>query len=214
IHTPTVTSFGEKYGISRQHCRYEDLLTDDIDFIIINSPNDMHLEQVRLAVEAGKPCLVQKPMARNLAEAEEMVRIVRNHGVKAGIVLDEIAKPINHQIRDMIQNGIIGTPCLIHTCYTHDTYLKTPPSSDNWRYDPSRVGGAAFIQLAIHHINLIAWLLGKEVTEVSALGRCGHTVFEDETTVAVAAFSEGAVASFSASYATNGIHITVHGTQG
>jgi len=205
---------GDRAGIHRRHQRFEDLLTGDIDFIIINSPNHMHLEQVSLAAAGGKHCLVQKPMARTLAEAREMVEIAADHGIKLGVTMFELGKPVHHQVKAMVQSGWLGAPTLIQACSAHDIYLRDPPEPGNWRRDPEKVGGGAFIQLAVHQINLAAWILEKDILSVSTTATRGRTVFEDETTVATALFRDGPTAHFAASYAADLYAFSICGTRG
>ena len=154
-------------------------------------------------------------MARNLAESERMLAVVRSAGVKAGVATRELGNPLHHQLRAMIRDGVIGRPCLVQALHARDLYLKEPPPEDHWRRDPAKAGGGAFLQLAIRHLNLAAWLLGQPVSRVTALSTAGNTVFpKDETTVASALFADGAAATFSASYATSGDQFAVHGTEG
>ena len=198
-------AFGAEWGIPRRHSRYSDLVADDLDFLILNTPNHLHLEQTETAAWSGKPCLVQKPVTRNLAEAERMLAVARSSGIKIGACMMELGSPLNHQVRAMIRDGVIGKPCLVQAMSAHDFYLKSPPPEDNWRRDPAKVGGAAFIQLAVHQLNLAAWMLGERIRRVSALSTSGNTVFAgDETTVASALLADGTAATFSASYATSG----------
>jgi predicted dehydrogenase len=205
---------GERYGIARRFHRFEELLTDDVDFVIVNSPNHVHLEHVRTAVGAGKACLVQKPMAPTLSVAEEMVRAAADRGVPLGVTMFELGKPLHHQVREMVRSGWLGAPTLVQSISAHDIYLKDPPEPGDWRRNALKVGGGAFIQLAIHHVNLAAWILGREVEKVSAVGARRDTVFEDEATLASVLFEGGTPGHFAASYAADLYSFAICGTEG
>src|SRR5262245_60075255 len=72
----SAAGFAEAYGAEgcRAHASYEALATDpDVDVVYVASPHSMHLEHARLALDAGKHVLCEKPLTLNLAEAEEMV---------------------------------------------------------------------------------------------------------------------------------------------
>ena len=194
---------GERLGRARRHAAFEELLADDIDFLIINSPNHLHLEQVRAAAAAGKPCLVQKPIAPTLADAAEMVRIAATHDIKLGVVMFELSRPFHHQVKAMVASGWLGRPTLVSAVSAHTNFLTAPPEPGDWRRDPAKVGGGAFIQLGVHHVNLAAWILERDAIRVSAAGTRGRTVFEDETTLATIEFAGGVTASFAASYAAD-----------
>ncbi|MBN2492283.1 MAG: Gfo/Idh/MocA family oxidoreductase [Planctomycetes bacterium] len=205
---------GERLPEARRHTVFEDLLAADIDFVIVNSPNHLHLPQVRAAAAAGKPCLVQKPIAPTLAEAAEMVRIAAAHGVKLGVTMFELSRPIHHQVKAMIASGWLGRPVLVSAVGAHTGYLATPPAPGDWRRDPAKVGGGAFIQLGVHHVNLAAWLLDREAVRASAAGARGLTVFEDETMLATVEFADGVMARFATSYAADLYAFAVIGDRG
>ena len=62
----------------RAHASYEALVADpDVDVVYVASPHSLHLEHARLAFEAGKHVLCEKPLTLNLAEAEAMVALAR-----------------------------------------------------------------------------------------------------------------------------------------
>ncbi len=205
---------GSRYGIAARHRRFEDLLQEDIDFVIINSPNHLHAEQAEQALARGKPCLVQKPLAPALAAARALVESARRAGLPLGVMMFEHGVPLHHQVRDMVQCGWLGEPTLLQALSAHDIYLKSPPPADDWRRDPGKVGGGAFIQLAVHHINLARWLLGREITCAAMLGAGGHTVFADESDVLSVLFAGGPAAQFAASYAAKASHFLLAGTRG
>jgi predicted dehydrogenase len=205
---------GDGSGIACRHVRFEDLLAEDLDFLILAGPNHVHATQVIQAADAGLDCLVQKPMARTAADARAMVVAVRRLGIRLGVVMVELGNPLHHQVRRMVEDSWFGEPVIVSGVAAHDIYLRNPPPEGDWRRDPARVGGAAFIQLAIHQVNLASWILGRRITSVSAAGSRGQTVFEDETTVALARFSGGLLATFAASYATAQTSFAILGTRG
>ncbi|MFH0945025.1 MAG: Gfo/Idh/MocA family oxidoreductase [Planctomycetota bacterium] len=205
---------GDRYGIRARHLRFEDLLAEEVDFVIVNSPNHVHRPQVEQVLKAGKPCLVQKPMAPNLDDARAMVLAAREAGLPLGVTMFEHSRPENHQVKEMVRSGWLGEPTLLQALSAHDIYLKNPPPEEDWRRDPRKVGGGAFIQLAVHHINLARWFLDREIVRVCMFGARGHTVFKDETDVASMLFENGPAAQFAASYAARASHFLIAGTRG
>lgn len=205
---------GERYGIARRHRDFADLLSGDVDFVVLNSPNREHLPQVLAAAAAGKHCLVQKPMARSAAEAEQMVRAAATAGVRLGVTMFELGRPLHHEVRRMVAEGWLGEPVAVQACAAHALYLDHPPPAGDWRRDPEQVGGGAFLQLALHHVNLACWLLGDEVVAAAAQAAGGHTVFREETALAVLAFRGGALGHFAASWAADLWSFGILGTRG
>lgn len=209
-----LSQVGRLFDIERRHAQFEGLLTNDVDFVILNGPNDVHLAQVEGAAAAGKHALVQKPMAPTLDDAERMVRAADTHGVHLGVLMLGLGDPLHHQVRAMVQSGWLGTPTLVQATSAHGIYLRDPPAPDDWRRDAAKVGGGAFIQLAIHALDLTRWILDDRVAAVLACGTRGQTVFQDETTLATVRFASGVLGHFAASYATDLYGLVLCGTQG
>lgn len=205
---------GERYGITRRHGRFEALLEEEYDFLIVNSPNHLHREQTVAGLRTKRPVLVQKPIAPTLDDAHAMAEAAVAEGVPLGVTMFEHSKPLHHQLKFMLDAGWFGAPTLLQALIAHDLYFRKPPAESDWRRDPDKVGGGAFIQLALHQIDLARWLLGREVTEVSMLGARGHTVFEDESDVASVLFDGGVAGHFAAGYAASHSCFSIAGTHG
>jgi len=205
---------GDRFGIDRRHTTFRDLLTEDLDFVVLNGPNDVHAPQVEHAARAGVHCLVQKPMAPTLPMAEDMVETADRAGIRLGVLMLELGDPIHHEVKAMVEAGFFGVPTLVQATSAHTIYLDTPPEAHDWRRDSTRVGGGAFIQLAIHAIDLARWLLEDQVVSAWAGGTQRHTVFEDETTLATVRFAGGVVGHFAASYAADLYGFVLCGTEG
>jgi predicted dehydrogenase len=214
VSPEALRNVGDRHGIARRHLVFAELLTDDIDFVVINSPNHCHLPQVVAAAAAGKHCLVQKPMAPTYPDARAMVEAAREHGVRLGVTMFELGKPIHHEVKAMVAGGFLGDPVMVQATAAHDLYLETPPPEGNWRRDAAQVGGGAFIQLAVHQINLACWVLDSRVASITVTGTRGRTVFEDETTLATLRLDSDVLGHFAASYATDLWGVTFLGTRG
>ena len=182
--------------------------------MILNGPNDVHARQVEAAAAAGKHCLVQKPMAHTLEAAEHMVRVAEEAGIRLGVLMLDLGSPVHHQVRELVRTQWFGMPTLIQATNAHTIYLMAPPEHDDWRRDPERVGGSAFIQLSIHALDLAQWLLEDHIVSVFAAGSGDYTIFQNETTLATVRFSGGVLGHFAGSYSTNHYGFVLCGTRG
>jgi len=206
-----------EFDIPRYYTEFTDLLADDIELVVINTPNDCHKPQAIEAFAAGKHCMVQKPLARNVSEGEEMIAAARNAGRLLGVVMLERSDPIYRQMRSMAASGCFGTITAVRAALAHVNHLRRPPASDNWRCSPERIGGGSFMQLAIHHVDIAQFILDRDITEVAALS--SSTIMpdrfpKDETTGAVVRFRQGAVGLFLSSFTATADSIEFHGTDG
>lgn len=145
---------------------YKKLLErDDIQAVDICLPHDLHSTVTVASAERGKNVLCEKPMARNLEEADEMITMAEEKGIKLMIGENFRFMPEVVKARELIRNGAIGDVFLSKTdCVGFPTDL----APTGWKLDASRVGGGVVIDSGIHFIDIMRWLVG-EVSSVTAL---------------------------------------------
>jgi predicted dehydrogenase len=81
----SASRFAEKFRIDRAHSSYESLVADpEIDVVYVATPHPMHRDNAILALEAGKPVLVEKPFTMSSAEAREVVAVARDKRLVSG----------------------------------------------------------------------------------------------------------------------------------
>lgn len=160
------------------NCSYlptvEDLCNHEgIGALIVASPPDAHLEAVRMALAAGKACLVEKPLARTVAEAEELAALAQVEGAP----LCAVAYPLrwNAVVREVRERlAEIGSLRSLWLAMRH-----TAPEAGSWRLDPEVAGGGVGLDYGTHLIDLVRWLTGGEVTAVRAdVGRSTDAAVE------------------------------------
>ncbi len=195
---------------------YRRLLSDDIDVIDVSTPNHLHAEQTIAALESGKHVICQKPMAPSVADCDRMLDAAYRTGRKLGIYMGSLSSPLFHELREMISAGVFG---VISSFSWRGAHRGGYEAKDNtaWRGSVEKTGGGAFIQLAIHGVNLYQWLMRENIVEVSARSTnrlCRHSIGGDDLTHAVAEFEGGAYASFEAGYSAEGGFLGFYGTKG
>ncbi|HEY3343138.1 MAG TPA: Gfo/Idh/MocA family oxidoreductase, partial [Anaerolineae bacterium] len=143
----------------------EALLADPaVQAVYIATPAFLHHDQVLQAAKAGKHILVEKPIALNAAQAEEMIAACHTAGVflTEGYMMKFHA--LHQQAREMVQRGEIGKVVFARaqlSCW----YPDLPGA---WRQVPAQGGGGALIDMATHLYDLLQYIIGSEIAEVSA----------------------------------------------
>ncbi|MFH1676933.1 MAG: Gfo/Idh/MocA family oxidoreductase, partial [bacterium] len=217
IRPEAAEDISRKFNIPRHYSNYEEFLDEDIELVIINTPNDCHRDQAVLAFEAGKHCLVQKPLARNVSESQDIIDASIRAGKLLGMIMFERSDPIYHQIRDMVRADCFGTITAVRSALAHTNHMRHPPPPDNWRSSPEKIGGGSFIQLAIHHVDLSQWILGQTVTEVASISSSmimPERFPKDETTGAVLRYDKGVIGLFLSSFTSVADSLEFFGTNG
>ena len=145
-----------------------------VEAVYVATPNHLHRPLVEAAAQAGKHVLCEKPMAATLSDAEAMVAACREAGVFYGTAFDQRFHAAHRRLKTLISSGALGTVCSARVHYA--CWLPPEWDTDNWRADPGRAGGGAFMDLAPHGLDLIQHLLGEEISEVRCLVQ--HRVHE------------------------------------
>jgi predicted dehydrogenase len=155
------------FGIERAYLRDAELLADpEVDAVYIATPVRLHLPQTLAAAAAGKHVLVEKPMARNVAECDQMIDACRAAGVGLGVAYYRRFYPIVARMKELLTSGEIGRPLAI-SAVTSTTFAFGPSDAGYWRVVPAEGGGGALMDIGSHRLNLFLDLFG-EVTDVQA----------------------------------------------
>ncbi len=148
--------FAEKHGIERVTTDWETLVTDlRVDAIVIGTPNNLHAPQALAAIGAGKAVLVEKPMAMNVAEGEQMITAARGAEVELLVAHMWRYRDEVRALRARIEAGELGRIVRTHGYGVH---AKWGPAG--WFTDPALAGGGALIDMGIHAIDTARYLLG------------------------------------------------------
>jgi predicted dehydrogenase len=175
------------------HDSYAALIADPaIDAVYIPLPNELHKPWVLAAAQAGKHVLCEKPLALDVAEAQEMVDGCRRHGV----ILHE-AFMWRHQsrvahARKMLAGGQLGELRLVKMDFSFDI------DRTDWRLDPQRAGGAIF-DIGCYGINAARLFTGSEPVEIHAHAQ-RYTSGVDMTLAMQLRFPHGVVALLDCSF--------------
>src|SRR5688572_5430184 len=214
------------YGSYKEMVEKEAKLPADqrIDFVSVATPNHTHFEIARAFAEAGFNVLCDKPLTFDLAQAEELARVVQKTGVVFGVTHNYTGYPLVRQAREMVLNGELGEINAIRAFYIQG-WLRTRLEADNqkqaaWRTDPSKSGAAGcFGDIGTHAYNLGRYISGLVPDQIS----CTLKVFEqgralDDYGTALIKYQNGALGTVTASQISHGrendLWIEVDGTKG
>src|SRR5438477_3886011 len=146
--------------------------SERVDFVSVATPNHTHFEIAKAFAEAGFNVMCDKPMTFDLAQAEELAKVVQKTGVVFGVTHNYTGYPLVRQAREMIQNGELGEINAIRACYIQGwlrTRLETEDQKQaSWRTDPKRSGAAGcFGDIGTHAYNLGRFITGLIPEQIS-----------------------------------------------
>ena len=151
--------FAATYG-AKPYASLDAMLSSDIDMVDLCLPTYLHREAVEAAAAAKKHVLCEKPMALTPADCDAMMAAVEKAGVR--FMVGHVIRfwPEYQVIKDILDSGRLG-----RILWMSATRMSPPPtwSWQEWIFDPKRSGGAV-LDLHIHDLDFIAWILGPPKT--------------------------------------------------
>jgi predicted dehydrogenase len=147
---------------------YDELLGDRrVDVVHVASPNHVHADQVRAALDAGKHVVCEKPLALTTADTADLVGRARDSGLVNAVCFNIRFYPLCHQMQAMVASGSIGRPRLISGSYLQDWLLL--PTDWNWRLVREEAGELrAIADIGSHWFDLSRFVTGLRIVEVMA----------------------------------------------
>jgi len=141
---------------------YADLasLISDVDVVDICTPTHLHFEMVLAAAQAGKDVVCEKPLARTIAEGQQMIAICDQMGVKLLVAHVVRFFPEYAQAKNEVVNGSIGQTAVLRL--TRGSF-QPKKAIDNWFVDFEKSGGM-MLDLMIHDLDYARWVAGEVET--------------------------------------------------
>lgn len=189
-------TFIQKHKLKRYYTNFEKFLADqEIQAVYVATPPSLHCQQTIRAAEQGKHVFCEKPMAMTISECQKMIQTCQNNKVKLMIGFNLRFNSCFLKAKELIEEGKIGKIVLARV---QGSFFFPPDLS--WRQNSSLAGGGPLMDMGIHSIDLLRFLLG-ETEEVAAF--IGNTVFDydvEDTSVVALRFSSGAYAMMDSCY--------------
>jgi predicted dehydrogenase len=188
------------YGVERAVTDWREVIASpEVDIVDICTPPGTHAELVAAAAEAGKAVVCEKPLAAGYEDACRAVQAVREAGVPNLIGFNYRRLPALSLMKQMIDEGRIGSPRLWRGTWLSDEFLD-PEIPFDWRFERAE-GASTIADLGAHLIDLAGWMVGP-VESVSAQSetftrlRSGVEVDNDDASSALLRFQSGAIGVF------------------
>ncbi|OJU79763.1 MAG: hypothetical protein BGO11_02860 [Solirubrobacterales bacterium 70-9] len=207
--------FAADAELPRSYATLDDLLADpEIEAVYVSTTNELHAEQTIAAARAGKHVLCEKPIATGLADARRMLEECEVAGVVLAVNHAFRGAPANVAMREAIASGAIGE--VVAARVFHATSL--PEELRTWRLQRPDAGAGVVLDLTVHDVDTIRFLLDDEVEETVAIeanqGLAAPGVADSAMTAV--RMRGGQLVSFHDAFTVPfaGTGIEVHGTQG
>jgi predicted dehydrogenase len=156
-HQESADRFADQFDIPHRHGSYEELVTDpEVDVVYVATPHPMHHANTLLALEAGRPVLVEKAFTMNAAEAHDLVDTARSNGLFLMEAMWTRFLPHMAEIRRLVADGSLGD--IVTVIADHGQWFPHDPQSR--LFDPS-LGGGALLDLGVYPVSFASMILGR-----------------------------------------------------
>ena len=161
------------YDSYHEMARAEAARQDGIDFVIIATPNHLHLPVARAFLEAGIHVVCDKPLTATLPEGEQMLRLVQQSNALFALTHNYTGYAAVRQARAMIRDGLIGNIRKVLVEYQQDWLMDALELRGNkqaaWRTDPARAGPSGCLgDIGTHAENLLQFITGLPIRALCA----------------------------------------------
>jgi predicted dehydrogenase len=204
--------FMEELGVPRSAASYQELLADEeVEGVLITTPNDTHRDMIIQALEAGKAVYVDKPIAHSLDDAAAIGAAVEESGQVFAVGHSARRLGGCRVMKRWIEDGTLGKVSLAEANFSNERGLELTPRT--WRWYADKSPGGSMIQLGVHHADNLQYLLGP-VRSVTAHARRLHTRAEvPDAVMAILEFESGPLGYLGAGWASPGVYtINLQGT--
>ena len=140
----------------------------NVDAVLVCTPTFLHRDHALMAIEAGKHVICEKPLARDLTQARDVIGAAERAGVALYVAHVVRFFPEFRQLHDLVLEGKIGRPALVRM----SRVSAFPRGSDDWQSQPDASGGVA-LDMGIHDLDWLLWTFGP-ASRVYARGLTDH----------------------------------------
>ncbi|HET8911813.1 MAG TPA: Gfo/Idh/MocA family oxidoreductase [Ktedonobacteraceae bacterium] len=169
----------QAWYLERSYPSYEEMARteagrpDGIDFVMVTVPNHLHYPIAKTFLEQGIHVVCEKPMTFNVAEAQELIKLVEQKKLVFALSHTYTGYPTVQHARQLVQSGTLGTIRKAIVTYVQDWLMEPVEQAGNkqasWRTDPGKSGIAGSVgDIGTHAANLLEFISGVNISAVCA----------------------------------------------
>ena len=202
------------YGC-HQEKSFEDVLKrEDIDGILLVTPNVEHAGQTLMAAQYGKHVFVEKPIANTISDGKKMIEACRKAGVVLMVGHLRRRSAGNRKAKALMESGAIGDPVMVEASVSGDGGFSLTPDKFRWCGDDTGCPGGMLMTSGIHHVDSFTYLFGPIESVSAHFNKVYISADVDDITISICQFESGILGYIGGTYASpydNRLYI--HGTK-
>ena len=201
-------AFAADHNIGKAYGSYEEMVCDPaVDLVYIATPHSHHYDHAMLALEHGKPVLVEKAFTANARQAKELIETARSKGLFITEAIWTRYMPLSHKIREIMESGIIGEPRVLTAtlCYMME---------NKERIVRGDLCGGALLDLGVYTLNFARMYFGTDIVKTITNCHLGPSGMDMHESISLS-FADGKMANLqSGALCLNDRQGIISGTEG
>ena len=188
-------SYAERHHVRKWYTDASELIEDpDVNAVYIATPPSSHATFAIMAMRAGKPCYIEKPLAASYNDCIRINRISEQTGVPCFVAYYRRYLPYFQEVKEIIESGTIGNVVNVQVRFSvppRDLDFQSGKEMP-WRLQPDIAGGGYFYDLAPHQIDLLQNLFGV-ITRAHGYPANRAHLYQAEDTLSACFFFESGI---------------------
>lgn len=201
-------AFAAEHDIRKAYGSYEEMVCDPVvDLVYIATPHSHHYDHAMLALEHGKPVLVEKAFTANARQAKELIETARSKGLFITEAIWTRYMPLSHKIKEIMESGIIGEPRVLTAtlCYMME---------NKERIVRGDLCGGALLDLGVYTLNFARMYFGTDIVKTVTNCHLGPSGMDMHESISLS-FADGKMANLqSGALCLNDRQGIISGTEG
>lgn len=205
VSEPSRAGFSKEFPNAKAYSDHKQLLADkNVDAVVIATPTLLHKDVAIDAMNAGRPVLTEKPLARTVADCHKMIEVSQKTGKLLMVAHCRRFDPDWGTMAKLVTSGEIGSPVLWRHCNAGKFSLWSP---SKWFLD-DKLGGGPLIDGAVHNYDFANMIFGDPESVISSSIKLDPNVTAIDTGTAVVRYKSGSqlMVSWSWSVSGGGMH--------
>ncbi len=205
--------FQAKYGVPKQAATLEELLADDeVEGVIVTTPNDTHLPVITQCLEAGKAVYTEKPISMTLSDGVRIANAARDTGQVFAVGHSARRLSGSRVMKQWIDDGSIGGVSMAEANFSNERALELTPN--DWRWYADKAPGGPLIQLGVHHADNLQYLMGRVASVRTVTKRVFTKAEVPDAVMTILEFESGALGYLGTGWASASVYsINLQGTK-
>mgnify|MGYP003575051489 CR=1 FL=1 len=193
--------FADKHGCASYDTLEALLNVSEIEIVCICTPSGIHMEPALKCIEAGKHCVIEKPLEITLDKCDRIIDAADKAGIKTAVIFPSRFYEGSQRIKRAVEEHRFGD-MVLGSAYVKwsrsDSYYQSATWRGTWDLD----GGGALMNQGIHSVDLLQWYMGDvAAVQAVAANRKHKTIAVEDTVVATLQFASGALGTLECSTA-------------